>query len=104
MEVIHAHPTLSEAFTEAVRDFSGQSIHLPVVRQPQPYPDGISPDEDGWNEDDESEAGIKLDELSGANIDDLPSNDSPPECKWCNDTGCDMCDDDPGKSDYDNDM
>jgi len=29
LEVIHAHPTLSEAFTEAVRDINGQSIHLP---------------------------------------------------------------------------
>jgi len=29
LEVIHAHPTLSEAFTEAVRDIDGQSIHLP---------------------------------------------------------------------------
>jgi len=29
LEIIHAHPTLSEAFTEAVRDINGQSIHLP---------------------------------------------------------------------------
>jgi len=29
LEVIHAHPTLSEAFTEAVRDINRQSIHLP---------------------------------------------------------------------------
>jgi len=29
LEVIHAHPTLSEAFTEAVRDINVQSIHLP---------------------------------------------------------------------------
>ena len=29
LEVIHAHPTLSEAFTEAVRDINGKSIHLP---------------------------------------------------------------------------
>ena len=29
LKVIHAHPTLSEAFTEAVRDINGQSIHLP---------------------------------------------------------------------------
>ena len=29
LRVIHAHPTLSEAFTEAVRDINGQSIHLP---------------------------------------------------------------------------
>ena len=29
LEVIHAHPTLSEAFTEALRDIDGQSIHLP---------------------------------------------------------------------------
>ena len=29
LEVIHAHPTLSEAFTEAARDINGQSIHLP---------------------------------------------------------------------------
>ena len=29
LEVIHAHPTLSEAFTEAARDINEQSIHLP---------------------------------------------------------------------------
>ena len=29
LKIIHAHPTLSEAFTEAVRDINGQSIHLP---------------------------------------------------------------------------
>jgi len=29
LEVIHAHPTLSEAFTEAIRDINEQSIHLP---------------------------------------------------------------------------
>ena len=29
LQVIHAHPTLSEAFTEAVRDINGKSIHLP---------------------------------------------------------------------------
>jgi len=29
LEIIHAHPTLSEAFTEAARDINGQSIHLP---------------------------------------------------------------------------
>ncbi len=29
LEIIHAHPTLSEAFTEALRDVNGQSIHLP---------------------------------------------------------------------------
>ena len=29
LEIIHAHPTLSEAFTEALRDIDGQSIHLP---------------------------------------------------------------------------
>ncbi len=29
LEVIHAHPTLAEAFTEAARDINGQSIHLP---------------------------------------------------------------------------
>jgi len=29
LEVIHAHPTLSEAFTEAVRDINGHSIQLP---------------------------------------------------------------------------
>jgi len=34
LEVIHAHPTLSEAFTEAVRDINGQSIHLPSRTKP----------------------------------------------------------------------
>ena len=29
LEIIHAHPTLSEAFTEAARDINEQSIHLP---------------------------------------------------------------------------
>ena len=29
LEIIHAHPTLAEAFTEALRDIDGQSIHLP---------------------------------------------------------------------------
>jgi len=29
LEVIHAHPTLSEAFTEAAKDINEQSIHLP---------------------------------------------------------------------------
>jgi len=29
LEIIHAHPTLAEAFTEALKDVNGQSIHLP---------------------------------------------------------------------------
>ena len=29
LEIIHAHPTLAEAFTEALRDTNGQSIHQP---------------------------------------------------------------------------
>jgi len=29
LEIIHAHPTLAEAFTEALRDIDGQAIHLP---------------------------------------------------------------------------
>ena len=29
LEIIHAHPTLAEAFTEALRDINGQSIHQP---------------------------------------------------------------------------
>jgi hypothetical protein len=28
-EVIHAHPTLSEAFREAVLDAKGEAIHIP---------------------------------------------------------------------------
>ena len=29
LEIIHAHPTLGESFTEALKDVNGQSIHLP---------------------------------------------------------------------------
>jgi dihydrolipoamide dehydrogenase len=29
-DTIHAHPTLSESFAEAVRDINSEAIHLPA--------------------------------------------------------------------------